>query len=98
MKFNLKYSDTAKNQFLRLETNKSKVAQDKAVAKTLGMMQENLRHPSLNTHKYDDIISPFGGEVLESYAQNKTPAAYRVFWTYGPGRQELYIIAITPHP
>lgn len=98
MKFNLKYSDTAKNQFLELENSKDKIAQYKAVAKTLGIMQLNLRHPSLNTHKYDAITSPFGGEVFESYAQNKTPGAYRVFWTYGPGRKELYIIAITPHP
>ena len=60
-------------------------------------MQNNLRHPSLNTHKYDAITSPFGGEVFESYAQNKTPSAYRVFWTYGPRRKELYFIAITPH-
>ncbi len=98
MKFNLKYSDTAKEQFLELETSKDKIAQYKAVSKTLGLMQINLRHPSLNTHKYDTITSPFGGEVFESYAQNKTPAAYRVFWTYGPGRRELYIIAITSHP
>ncbi len=61
-------------------------------------MQINLRHPSLKTHKFDAIVSPFGGEVFESYAQNKTPGAYRVFWCYGPERGCLYIIAITPHP
>jgi len=98
MKFKLKYSDEAKNQFLELESSKGKVTQYKAVAKTLGLMQTNLRHPSLNTHKFDAISSPLGGEVFESYAQNKTPGAYRVFWCYGPERGYLYIIAITPHP
>jgi hypothetical protein len=44
----------------------------------LGLMQTNLRHPSLNTHKFDAIESPFGAEVFESYAQNKTPGACRV--------------------
>lgn len=98
MKFNLNYSDEAKGQFLELETSKNKIKQYKAVAKTLGLMQSNLRHPSLHTHKFDAIKSPFGAEVFESYAQNKTSGAYRIFWCYGPQRSELYIIAITSHP
>ncbi|WP_011175962.1 hypothetical protein [Candidatus Protochlamydia amoebophila] len=98
MKFKLKYSAEAKDQFLALESSKDKNSQYKAVAKTLGLMQINLRHPSLNTHKFGAIFSPFDGEVFESYAQNKTPGAYRVFWCYGPSRGYLYIIAITPHP
>lgn len=98
MKFKLQYSREAKAQFLELENNKSKQKQYKAVAKTLGLMQINLRHPSLKTHKFDEIFSPIGGEVFESYAENNTPGAYRVFWCYGPDRGCLYIIAITPHP
>jgi hypothetical protein len=98
MKFKLKYSDEATAQFLELECNKSKQKQYKAVAKTLGLMQHNLRHPSLCTHKFDAISSPIGGEVFESYAQNNTPGAYRVFWCYGPEKGFLYIIAITSHP
>ena len=98
MKFKLKYSEEAKGQFLELENSKERIKQYKAVAKTLGLMQINLRHPSLNTHKFDAIESPFGGEVFESYAQNRTPGAYRIFWCYGQEREELYIIAITPHP
>jgi hypothetical protein len=98
MKFNLKFAEEAKNQFLELENSRDKAAQYKAVAKTLGLMQVNLRHPSLHTHKYDAIESPFGVDVFESYAQNKTPAAYRVFWCYGPERGWLHIIAITAHP
>jgi len=60
-------------------------------------MEVNLRHPSLNTHKFDSIKSLLG-EVFESYAQNNTPGAYRIFWAYGPGRSEVTIIAIIPHP
>ena len=51
-----------------------------------------------NTHKYDAISAPFNTEVFESYAQNRTPGAYRIFWCYGPEEGFLYIIAITPHP
>ncbi len=98
MKFKLKYSEEAKGQFLEFETSKDKTKHYKAVAKALGLMQINLRHSSLHTHKFDAVVSPFGEEVFESYAQNKTPGAYRIFWCYGPNRNELYIIAITPHP
>jgi hypothetical protein len=52
MKFNLNYSDEAKGQFLELENSNDKVKQYKAVAKTFGLMQTNLRHPSLHTRDY----------------------------------------------
>ncbi|KIC70796.1 hypothetical protein [Candidatus Protochlamydia amoebophila] len=68
MKFKLKYLAEAKDQFLALESGKDKNSQYKAVAKILGLMQINLRHPSLNTHNFGAISSPFDGEVFESYA------------------------------
>lgn len=61
-------------------------------------MSTNLKHPSLNTHKYDEMEGPNGEEVFESYAQNNTPGAYRIFWHYGPGKKKITILAITPHP
>ena len=39
-----------------------------------------------------------GEDIFESYAQNNTPGAYRVFWFYGPGKKEITVVAITPHP
>lgn len=36
--------------------------------------------------------------TAEAYAENKTPAAYRIFWHYGPGQDEITVIAIIPHP
>jgi len=70
------------------------------VWKTLDLLAENVRHPGLKTHKYDAIANPVrkGESVFEAYAQNNTPGAYRVFWCYGPGDHEVYIVAITPHP
>ena len=38
------------------------------------------------------------GKVFASYAEQDTPAAFRVFWRYGPGKGQLTIIAITSHP
>ena len=58
----------------------------------------NLRHPGLNTHKFNSLKGPKGEEVFEAYVENQTPGAYRVFWCYGPGQEEITILAITPHP
>ena len=72
----------------------------KQVHKTLDLLRTNPKHPGLRTHEYDSIANPFDDEqkVFEAYVQNKTPGAYRVFWCYGPGKREITIIAITPHP
>ncbi len=61
-------------------------------------MSGNLKHPSLHTHKYDEFCGPNGEEIFESYAQNKTPGAYRIFWYYGPGKNVITVLRITPHP
>jgi hypothetical protein len=68
------------------------------VLKTLALMETNLRHPSLNTHKYESLAGANSEEVFEAYVENKTPAAFRVFWHYGPTREVITIVAITPHP
>ena len=70
----------------------------KAVRKALAYLQTNPRHPSLNTHKYTAITGPHGEEIFEAYAQNQTPAAYRIFWYYGPNKKEITVVAITKHP
>lgn len=61
-------------------------------------MRSNLRHPSLNTHKYSDVAGKNGEEAFESYAQNHTPGAYRIFWHYGPEKGMITILRIVPHP
>ena len=96
MKFKLKFTSEAKNSLESLKKDDPK--KHKKVLKTLGLMEVNLRHPSLNTHKYNSISGPNGEEIFEAYVENKTPAAFRVFWYYGPNRDELTILAITPHP
>jgi len=61
-------------------------------------METNLRHRGLNTHEYKSLHGAQGEKVFEAYAESKTPAAYRVFWHYGPGKNEITILAITSHP
>lgn len=97
MEFRLVFSDVAAQKLKELELDGSKKGLVKQIKKTLGYMETNLTHPSLKTHKFKDKGCVLG-EVFESYVQNNTPGAYRVFWAYGPGRGQIYILAITPHP
>jgi hypothetical protein len=72
----------------------------KQVAKAVQRLGENPKHPGLQTHEFHSLEHPYdpNGKVFEAYAQQHTPGAYRIFWCYGPGRREITIIAITPHP
>lgn len=97
-KFKIEHTEQSEFQLIELIENPSKKAIAKAVIKGIRFMKENLRHPSLHTHKFDDMEGPNGEEIFESYAQNKTPGAYRIFWYYGPGKNVITILAITPHP
>lgn len=96
--FKLQFTTTAKLQLELLQKNQNLKKRLKAVLKTLAYLETNPRHPSLNTHKYTVFTAPKGEEVFEAYAENKTPAAYRIFWYYGPAKKQITIIAITPHP
>ena len=98
MKFKLRFTPEAGKQLSELENNPSKKVACKPVRKCLGYMETNLRHNSLQTHEFTSMKGPKGEKVFESYAQHKTPAAYRIFWYYGPGKNKLTIAAIVPHP
>lgn len=72
----------------------------KQIHKTIDLLVNNPKHPGLQTHEYDSMENPYDKKkkVFEAYAQNNTPGAYRVFWCYGPDKNDITIIAITPHP
>lgn len=98
MIFELIFTEKADSQLDSLEHSKDKKIVLKAVRKTLALMETDLRHPSLCTHTYSDLEGANGEKVFESYAQNRTPSAYRVFWHYGPQKSQITVVAIVPHP
>ena len=69
----------------------------KAVKKALGHLRQNPRHPGLQTHEFTTLKGPDGEKVFEAYAEQNTPAAYRIFFYYGKPRGKIVIITITPH-
>jgi hypothetical protein len=96
--FALYFTEEAERNYHLLQANRSQVKRYKAVKKTLKFLADNPRHQSLQTHEYTSLKGPGGEKVYEAYAEQNTPAAYRVFWHYGPSRGDITIIAITPHP
>ena len=95
----------AEQDLEKTKGNKSKKGLYKQVLKTLGLLESNIKHPSLNTHEYHSIEGENGEKIWEAYVQNKTPGAYRVFFHYGPDEKVnkkrvpvVTIVAITPHP
>ena len=70
----------------------------KKVRKTLGLLSQDPKHPGLNSHKREAEKGPLGEDIWESYVENNTPSAWRVFWYYGPVPGTITVFAITPHP
>ena len=98
--FELVFTKSARAQLDHLEADRSKEGLVKQIKKSLGYLQTDPRHPSLNTHVFYSLEHPYSPreKVFEAYAQQRTPAAYRIFWCYGPEKRQMTIIAITPHP
>ena len=96
--FEIFLTDEAKNQIERLKKDKGLEKRYNAVKKAIRFLSENPRHKSLKTHEFTSLTGPNGEKIFEAYAEQSTPAAYRIFWYYGPGRNQMTILAITPHP
>ncbi len=98
MPFKLLFTKSADADLKALEKDNGLSKRLKAVRKALAYLENNPRHPGLNTHKYNALSGKNGEEVFEAYAENNTPAAYRIFWHYGPNEKDITILAITEHP
>ena len=100
--FALLFTRRAQEELTRLEHAAQHAGLVKQLKKTIGFLQTNPRHPSLQTHVFHSLAHPYDPaekvKVFEAYVQQRTPAAYRVFWCYGPQKGQITIIAITPHP
>jgi hypothetical protein len=97
VKFRLNFTSRAIKDMEELARDAGLQKRLKSVQKALGMLETNPRHPSLQTHKFQTLQGPNGEPAFEAYAENKTAAAYRIFFYYGESDQ-IMIIAVTPHP
>ena len=98
--FDLVFTRGALEDLERIEGSSRQPGLLKQIKKTCDFLQVNPRHPSLQTHVFHSLENPYDSreKVFEAYVQQNTPAAYRLFWCYGPQKGQLTIIAITSHP
>ena len=102
----LRFSPTADEQLTIIENTPALKGVLKQVRKTLGYLETNLQAKSLQTHPHHSLTRRYGRKIFESYIQQDTPGAYRVFWHYGDDELNnkgkripiITITAITPHP
>lgn len=109
--FDLSWTPEALSQFRDIEKHANKKGKRAGkssrqeglfnqLVKALKFLSHDPRHPGLKTHPYSILEHPWSKneKVFEAYVQNNTPGAYRIFWCYGPQKNMITIIAITPHP
>ena len=70
----------------------------KNFAKAVQNLQNDPGHPGLQSHEIDALTARYGRKVFESYLENNTPGAARIFWVYGPNRHYFTVIGLEPHP
>lgn len=88
----------AESAFLGLKKSPSLKKRYAAVKKAIVLLAADPGHNSLQTHEFTSLKGPRGEKVFEAYAEQGTPAAYRVFWYFGPSRGQITIVAIARHP
>ena len=98
MSYFLSFTPSAKQDLKELKSSVHLEKRFKAVSKALKYLVKDPRHPSLQTHQYFSLFGPNGEKVFEAYAEQDTPAAYRIFFYYGKVRGEIVVFAITSHP
>lgn len=96
--FELRFTKVAEDQLEALRNDGHLEKKLRKVHRALGRLQTNPSHPGLNSHKYSSMAGTNGEEVWDSYVENNTPSAWRIFWHYGAGTGVITVVAITPHP
>lgn len=66
--------------------------------KALKLLSESPTYPSLKTHEIEPLSRRYGHKVWQSYLENQTSGAMRMYWVYGPNQNEITIIGLEPHP
>lgn len=69
----------------------------KKAKKAVRMMREiGPAYPSFCTHQMDYLKGPGGRTIWNSYVENKTPQAWRMYWVRTDDGA-VYIVSLGPH-
>jgi hypothetical protein len=104
--YKLRFTEDAEETYRRLENGGTPMAAKlKKVRKALAHLQENPRYPGLSSHQYESFPGFEDEKVWDSYVENNTPSAWRIYWKYGPDEKNeagdlvsiISILVIGPH-
>ena len=70
----------------------------KLMGKAMRLIATDPRYPGLQTHEITALSRRYGMKVWQSYLENNTPKAGRIYWVYGPDKGDITIIGLEPHP
>ncbi len=102
MAYKLRFASAAADALKTLEAgDPNDLAKLKKVRRALARLEENPRHPGLASHPYESFPVDRNIKVWDSYVENNTPSAWRIFWRYGPDEEQqkvITVLAISPHP
>ena len=80
------------------KATKNEIKLYKKIGKALKQISLDPGYPVLETHDIDALSNRYGMKVWQSYIENNTPGAGRIFWVYGPAQGDITIIGLEPHP
>jgi len=80
-----------------------KLGKDEAVlykkwGKAMAFLAHDPKHSGLQSHEIGPLSRRYRVKVWQSYLENNTPGAGRLYWVYGPGKGEITVIGLEPHP
>ena len=71
----------------------------KKAQKAIGLMRDvGPHHAGFNTHPMKTLLGPDGRTIFNSYVENHTPGAWRMYWVWwDESRTIVYVVSIGPH-
>lgn len=105
MPYKLKFSTGARAQYEALVNGGAATATKlRKVQRALALLEQDPRYPGLHSHQYKNFPGLPNAKVWDSYVENNTPSAWRIFWMYGPNEMVsgkevavVSVLAITSH-
>lgn len=70
----------------------------KKLFKAIANLSRDPFYPALNSHEIHALTDRFGIQVFQSYLENQTPSAGRLYWVYGPQRRMITLVGMEPYP
>jgi hypothetical protein len=104
MPYKLRFAKAAQETLKALENGDGNDrAKLRKVRRALARLEQDPKHPGLASHLYESFPVGLSVKVWDSYVENRTPSAWRIFWHYGPDDPGgelpvITILAITRHP